>query len=272
MAESAAPTTGGLPFVRIVVLNWNAAWLTTRCVRSLQQSTYPADRREIVVVDNASIDGSLQRLEADLHGVRFLPNPHNLGFAEGNNHAITIWRAATWFALVNNDAVVDPGWLEPLVDALRDDASAGAAAPKMLLETPFVSIALIGAASIATVEIDGVDVTRRCIYATWRSGRTRPSRLHDRANRGRRRHDRRTGGGPSGSVVALGDHHVARGPWGSAGRARLGHGGVGQHGDRVSRQRPRRDGSTASAPRSSRGPKGSNAGSANATTGLSRDP
>ena len=164
MAESAAPTTGGLPFVRIVVLNWNAAWLTARCVRSLLQSTYPADRREIVVVDNASIDGSLQRLEADLDGVRFLPNPRNLGFAEGNNRAMRDLEGCDFVALVNNDAVVDPGWLEPLVDALRDDASAGAAAPKMLLETPFVSIAVVGAASIATVEIDGVDVTRRCIY------------------------------------------------------------------------------------------------------------
>jgi len=164
MAEPAAPTTDARPFVRIVVLNWNAAWLTARCVRSLQQSTYPADRREIVVVDNASIDGSLQRLEADLHGVRFLPNPHNLGFAEGNNRAMRDLDDCDFVALVNNDAVVDPGWLEPLVDALRDDARAGAAAPKMLLETPFVSIAVVGAASIATVEIDGVDVTRRCIY------------------------------------------------------------------------------------------------------------
>jgi len=152
------------PLVRVVVLNWNSAWLTARCVRSLRRSTYPADRMEIVVVDNASIDGSLPRLTTDLDGVRFVANPSNLGFAEGNNRALRDTGDAEFVALVNNDAVVDPGWLEPLVDALRSTPRAGAAAPKMLLETPFVSVPVNGRATIAAVEVDGVDVTRRCGY------------------------------------------------------------------------------------------------------------
>src|SRR5262245_48276030 len=44
-----------VPFVRVVVLNWNAAWLTARCLRSLAATEYPAARLEVVVVDNASI-------------------------------------------------------------------------------------------------------------------------------------------------------------------------------------------------------------------------
>ena len=80
--------TGERPLVRVVVLNWNAAWLTARCVRSLQATDYPADRMEITVVDNASIDGSLTRLRTDLDDVTFLVNEANLGFAEGNNRAI----------------------------------------------------------------------------------------------------------------------------------------------------------------------------------------
>ena len=56
------PLTGGLPRVRVVVLNWNSAWYTRRCLRSLEKTEYPADRLEVVLVDNGSIDGSLEQL------------------------------------------------------------------------------------------------------------------------------------------------------------------------------------------------------------------
>ncbi|HQF95879.1 MAG TPA: glycosyltransferase [Microthrixaceae bacterium] len=152
-----------LPFVRVIVLNWNAAWLTTRCVRSIQRTDYPSDRFEIVVVDNASIDGSLARLRHDLDGVRFVANDHNLGFAEGNNRALRDLEGCDAVALVNNDAVVEPGWLYPLVAAL-DDPTVGAVAPKMLLEAPFTPVRLSGAGIVERVTVDGVDVTRRCVY------------------------------------------------------------------------------------------------------------
>ena len=77
------------PFVRVVVLNWNQAWLTARCVRSVLATDYPPDQLEIVVVDNGSIDGSLERLQHDLERVRFVANDVNLGFAEGCNRSST---------------------------------------------------------------------------------------------------------------------------------------------------------------------------------------
>ena len=152
------------PFVRVVVLNWNAAWLTTRCIRSIQKTDYPVERFEIVVVDNASIDGSLSRLRADIDGVRFIENATNLGFAEGNNRALRDLDGVDYVALVNNDARVDPNWLRPLVDAMSADPSVGAAAPKLLLEAEFATVHVQGTGTLDSIEVDGVDVTRRCIY------------------------------------------------------------------------------------------------------------
>jgi len=153
-----------LPTVRVVVLNWNAAWLTARCLRSLQATDYPAERIEIVVVDNASIDGSLERLRYEFGDLQFIANDENLGFAEGNNRALRDLEHCEFVALVNNDAVVDAGWLRPLVAALQQRPRAGAAAPKMLLETPFVEVPLTGNGEVTAVAVDGIDVTRRCLY------------------------------------------------------------------------------------------------------------
>ncbi|HOT11176.1 MAG TPA: DUF6348 family protein [Polyangiaceae bacterium] len=148
--------------VRVVVLNWNAAWLTARCVRSLQATDYPAERLEIVVVDNASIDGSLARLRADLPGVTFVANEHNYGFAEGNNRALRDLAGVDYVALINNDAVVSPGWLRPLVAALDAEPDVGAAAPKMLLESEFATVRLRGCGTLTGIEVDGVERT-----VTW---------------------------------------------------------------------------------------------------------
>lgn len=161
--------TAGDPRVGVVVLNWNAAWLTARCIRALLATEYPADRLDIVVADNASIDGSLERLRHDLPGVRYLANEANLGFAEGCNRAVrALAPDVDIVALVNNDAVVSPGWLRPLVQALAADPGCGAACPKMLLETPFFDVEVEVAveslpARLVSVHSDGIDVTGRCV-------------------------------------------------------------------------------------------------------------
>ncbi len=161
---------GPLPFVRVVVLNWNAAWYTARCLTSLRATSYPDDRFEVVMVDNGSVDGSLERLRHDFASVRLVENGANLGFAEGCNRAMRDLDDVDLVALVNNDAVVEPDWLRPLVDAMATDDRIGAACPKILLESPFVDVA-VSVAGLPTdrypiiqrVRLDGIDVTRRCL-------------------------------------------------------------------------------------------------------------
>ena len=96
------------PRVRVVVLNWNSWWFTRRCLRSLAATDHPADRLEVVLVDNGSIDGSLERLCHEFTGVTVVRNGANLGFAEGCNRAMRDLDGVDMVALVNNDAVVRP--------------------------------------------------------------------------------------------------------------------------------------------------------------------
>ena len=66
------------PYVRVVVLNWNSAWYTRRCLEALAATEYPADRVEVVLVDNGSVDGSLERLRDWFPDIRVVANGANL--------------------------------------------------------------------------------------------------------------------------------------------------------------------------------------------------
>lgn len=165
-SADASPHT--MPRVRVVVLNWNAPGLTARCVRSLLQSTYPADRLEIVVVDNGSIDGSVPMLRASFPGLAILENGANLGFAEGCNRAMIDLEGIDAVALVNNDATVAPDWLEPLVERSLSAPDIGAVSPKLLFDTEFETVVVRAGGDgprveLQTVVVDGIDATRRTL-------------------------------------------------------------------------------------------------------------
>lgn len=160
------------PAVRVVVLNWNAAWFTRRCLRSLEATIYPKGSLEVVLVDNASIDGSVEQMRAEFPDVRLIRNNSNLGFAEGCNRAMRDLGGVDFVALINNDAVVEPSWLEPAVDALADDPRAGAAALMMVLEPAFTRLELNvsgGSALLESVRVGGIDVLDRCLAEGVRS-------------------------------------------------------------------------------------------------------
>ena len=166
---TAPPPSVERPFVRVVVLNWNAAGLTARCVESLLATDYPADRFEVVVVDNGSIDGSVERLSRQFPKVRIVRNGANLGFAEGCNRAMRDLDGVDALALVNNDATVDPGWLSPMVERMGSGPRIGAVAPKILLADTFVTVPLVrvGAsptrARIVSVQVAGRESLGRCL-------------------------------------------------------------------------------------------------------------
>ncbi len=108
-----------VPLVRVVVLNYDGGEMTIDCVESLLKSDWPADRLEIVVVDNGSVDGIAERLEREYPAVRVLRPMANLGFAGGCNLGIRAVGDYDYVALINNDAVVEPGWLAPMIETIR---------------------------------------------------------------------------------------------------------------------------------------------------------
>jgi GT2 family glycosyltransferase len=114
--------------VTVVVVTWQGAHLLPRCLDSLREQTLP---HRVVVVDNASTDGTAALLAARAE-VDVVRADRNLGFAGGVQLGID--RVETEFvALLNNDAVADPRWLERLVAAAREHPEAAAVTSLMLL-------------------------------------------------------------------------------------------------------------------------------------------
>lgn len=115
---------------------WNNGEVLPRCLEHLLATTWPGGPLEVVVVDNASTDGSTADLAERFPGVAVRRNPANLGFAGGVNTALRDLDGLWAVALVNSDAFVEPGWLEPLAAALDSAPDVGAAVPKILFADP----------------------------------------------------------------------------------------------------------------------------------------
>lgn len=102
----------------VVIVNWNGGRFLDRCLSAVQAQTVIPN--EILLVDNASSDGSLDIVRR-FPSVRVLQQEMNLGFARGNNVAIQASAGESeWVALLNPDAFPDPHWLEAMLSATRN--------------------------------------------------------------------------------------------------------------------------------------------------------
>ncbi|MGE0881676.1 MAG: glycosyltransferase family 2 protein [Acidimicrobiia bacterium] len=141
------------PRVRVVVVNFDGGDMTLRCLDSLRALDWPADKLEIVLVDNASVDGLIWILRRDYPEVRVIESDENLGFAGGCNLAMGDLADVDYLALLNNDAIADRNWLRPLVDAMEADPSLGAVNSKIVFAEKAVTVSL----SCGTFRLGGHD-------------------------------------------------------------------------------------------------------------------
>ena len=111
------------PSARIVIVNWRQAELTIRAARSIREQLGDGD--VLVVVDNASGDGSVERLRRE--GLTVVESSENLGFGAGVNLGAQ-GMVEDVLVLLNNDAVAEPDFLEALLRTLSDPPSATAPA------------------------------------------------------------------------------------------------------------------------------------------------
>ena len=121
------------PLVYIVVLNWNNYGDTRRCLASLQDLTYP--RVRIVLADNASSDGSAQRLQQEFSECVFVFNEENLGFARGCNRGIQVAmedKDCAYVLLLNNDATISRDKLERAIQFADANPRLGVISGKLL--------------------------------------------------------------------------------------------------------------------------------------------
>ena len=117
--------------IAVIVVNWNAREDLRRCLSSLTADLRPAVEDSILVVDNASADGSAAMVAAEFPDVRLLENTDNLGFSKANNQAIE-QSESRYIFLLNSDAAILPGALESLVSYADAHPKAGILGPKVL--------------------------------------------------------------------------------------------------------------------------------------------
>ncbi len=114
------------PDVTVVMVTHGARAWTARSLQALVDRTPP--RYEVVVVDNASRDGTADWLATSVIGLRLVRNPTNVGFGPANNQGAATARGRH-LCFLNSDAMVRPGWFEPLVERLDGDSTVSAVAP-----------------------------------------------------------------------------------------------------------------------------------------------
>jgi len=107
----------------IVVVSFNTRETTRMCLRKIQESN-PSLSWEIIVVDNASDDGSARMVEQEFPWARLIRLPANRGFAGGNNVGIRE-ASGRYVLLLNSDAFIGPGVLESTVAFMDDHPETG---------------------------------------------------------------------------------------------------------------------------------------------------
>lgn len=115
------------PLVSIIILNFNGKNCLMKCLSSCLRTKYP--NFEVILVDNASTDCSLNLAEETFRSderLRIIRNTKNLSYSAGNNVGFKNARGSL-IAFLNNDTVVVPCWLTPLVDVMEKDQTVGLA-------------------------------------------------------------------------------------------------------------------------------------------------
>lgn len=118
------------PRISVIIVNWNGKELLETCLKALRKQSFKDF--ETIIVDNGSVDGSVQLVREQFPEVCLIPLDKNLGFCAANNRGIKQARGR-YIAFLNNDAIADPHWLEELVKALEARDDIGFCASKVVL-------------------------------------------------------------------------------------------------------------------------------------------
>lgn len=129
-------TDSALPSVWLVIVVYNSYADTADCLRSLAAASWP--ELQTVLVDNGSTDGSGERLRGEFPDITHLLSEDNLGFAGGCNLGIreAMAAGADFVCLLNNDTIVEPGFIEPLVERAALEPGAGIIGGRILYDEP----------------------------------------------------------------------------------------------------------------------------------------
>ena len=117
--------------VSVVLVNYRGAEDTITCLQSFAGLDWPADRLELLVVDNASGDGSAERIRSAVPGARVIDSETNRGFAGGCNFGAAA-AGGEYLAFINADARPASDWVKAAVEVLDTQADVACVASKVL--------------------------------------------------------------------------------------------------------------------------------------------
>lgn len=116
----------------VIIVNWNGKEFLGHCIDSVISQSIPRNHYEVIVVDNASSDGSAEYVKQNYPDVMLIQNTTDRGFAGGNNDAFNIGRGR-YFALLNNDALADYHWLESIKCEFENHPNTGIISSKIFI-------------------------------------------------------------------------------------------------------------------------------------------
>lgn len=127
--------------ISFVILNYNGRDNTIECLKSIENVLLPKDKMsEIIVVDNASTDGSpsvisnfISPAAGQISNLKLIENKENLGFSEGNNVGIRygIENKSDYIIILNNDTIVDKHLIVEFLKSAGKDENIGMVVPKI---------------------------------------------------------------------------------------------------------------------------------------------
>ena len=123
-------TQEDMPNLSIIIINWNTHDLLGDCLESIEQNRDGLDV-EVIVVDNASTDGSQEMVQNRFPYVKLLQNRKNLGFARANNQGLSISRGR-FIMLLNSDTLLQPGALFTMVSFMDMHSDVGIVGAELL--------------------------------------------------------------------------------------------------------------------------------------------
>jgi len=132
--------------VLIIIVAYNSSDYIGDCLSSLGGVDYPRDSFDVLVIDNASTDGSMDQIRKDWPAVKLIVNQKNLGFAGGNNIGFqyAVDNGFDYIYLLNQDTVVRPDFLTQAIISAEAEPDIGAVQSKLLLYQDKTKINSIG--------------------------------------------------------------------------------------------------------------------------------
>ncbi len=122
--------------ISVIIVNFNGGTLLDTCLSTIYENP-PTGSFEVILIDNASTDGSFERAKEQFPQVIFEANPENVGLAKAFNHGLRLARGEYLLSL-DNDTRIQPGALDAMVDVMKADAQVGVTGA--LLHNPDMSL------------------------------------------------------------------------------------------------------------------------------------